>query len=460
MELRSMKILEKYKDWQISRMSDEILYKAMGGKQSWNILNPALYGGLVAGTQLFDDQSKTNYVKEGYEGAPTVFGVILKLARAFSSIEVKPFIGDKDSDIDPIKEIYKRKVSDYTFFEHRVNWAVQQYALGEAIVYHPKLEKGVNEGKLMSFDIMPSQYTTIESGGPFDPIGSYKIKFDIGNTKVFKPENVWHSRLFPNIDTNNGKNFRGLPPISIAAKRIEAMNNGAQIVANTYKRGAPLGLLINETGTLQPPPEMISKFEREWERRHGNIKKSGFPILMGGKISFIPMSFNNFRDLKIIENDEQGIRELCNVYGISSRLMNDPKASTFNNLPIDDRSMYETRVIPDHMQYIEGLNNIIEPLYGITYKAFYDKITALKDDIKDLFQWAQMMLINKAITRNEARGLMSGMFRSVELDDMKEMDELDEADRDKIITGWALPPFSGNGDTEEEKSKLLTNIIY
>jgi hypothetical protein len=61
--------------------------------------------------------------------------------------------------------------------------------------------------------------------------------------------------------------------------------------------------------------------------------------------------------LKVIESGVLTDRQLCNAFGVSSRLYNDPANSTFNNMKEANKSFYTKAVIPTLNKLLMDINN-------------------------------------------------------------------------------------------------------
>jgi len=111
-------------------------------------------------------------------------------------------------------------------------------------------------------------------------------------------------------------------------------------------------------------------------------------------------------DLNIIESQKMSLRDLCNIYGISSELLNDPDNKTNANKKESRRALYYETVLPllDHLKY--ELNRWLVPAYsqrdGVDYYIDYDTsaIPALAEDMDKV---AERLSRIDELTFNEKR---------------------------------------------------------
>lgn len=365
-----------------------------------------LYDNLTAGSILEDDPNKANYIKEGYESNPPTFAVLSRMGSMFSNIKMTPHILKgkewEQTDKDPIADYFMANPADYTLREFKNQWYMFNLALGESIVfYEANTFGGNNAGKIFVLEHLPPQNVDIRASGD-DPVGSYVVKQISTKDRGVDPENIWHTRLYPNLDYSNGKNFRGISPMGVAVKRIIALNEGENILKNIYKRPVPIGLLGREDLSADQSEEAMEAMQDAYQKKYGNTSHSGLPIVTAGKYYWLPLSTTNLRDMQILDANKDGIAVLCAVWGISHELFG-LGSTTFANKRNALKSAYEDKIIPDYEVFLEGLNKIIFPMTGIMYKSDASHISVLQDDKLELARLGDIGVRNGSWTRNEFR---------------------------------------------------------
>lgn len=403
------------------------------------MVNRSMYAFLKWGGETFlkRDDKLEEYIKNGYELCPTLFSIQNRLASMFSQIKFIAYKNGEVSDVDPYRDMFKKNKSDFTIDEHEKIWYLSNLNFGECITYIPKYDKsGPDRGRPMFMRILPAQYTEIK---PIDdePVGLYILETDAKSAE-YKPEDIWHYRMYHNLNTEEGINFRGLSPIKVAADRINTLISGNKILSKTLERGAPMGLLTNTSDDEQMSDEFRHDLESEWIRRYAGEENYGIPIFGEGKLSWTPIGFSSLRDLMIIENSQDGMRVLCSVYGISEELMN-AQGSTYVNKPNAEKAAYMDKTIPDAEAYAEGLTREFAA-WGIEYKAEYSHIAALQEDKNKLAEAYKKGIDTRSISRNEMRVDVFGKepldIPGMELEDMLLEDQLrPEEEVDKNLKG-------------------------
>ena len=373
--------------------------------------------------KLKRDSDLIDTITDGYENSPDVFSIVNRVSTMFSQIPYKVFKGETEVDIDPLKEFFDNdsiNKADYTFTEFRQNWQAMAMVTGNAITFHV-LRSGTAD-KILQFQIMPTQHVEIMYGGWLNPVGGYKLDLaPDGKEAVIPPEQVWHVRIFPNMDYREGKNFMGLSPIRVAARIINSQVFGQELIEASYKRGMPPGILTKKDATweMTAVEEQRKSMEEIWDRKYGNRSKAGKPVFTVGDLAWLPLGFSNFTDLQIEQINKLSLRTLCNVWGIPSRIMNDMEGGAYTKDKEDRKAIYTNRLIPDNRMFWDGINKLIANT-GLRYEPDYAAIPELQEDKKEMAQIFQIGYNANSVQVNEFRdqlGLepdpqMEGLYRN------------------------------------------------
>lgn len=353
------------------------------------------------GMKLHHDTDLNDHIETAYEQNFGVFGASNKLATKAASIPLIPKIGDEISEFDPLKEIFAKSKTDYTLKEFRRHFHLFRYLLGESMVYCAKYEGGPDKGKPFQLDIMPPQNVEINYGDIRNIIDNYVL--DTGDeSKPMKPENVFHSRLFLNVDFDDGKQFRGSAPIAVAADVIRSMNAANKQAADLTEEGSPPYYLVNEDAETPDSETQKQAFIEDWQQWPKNIPRIGT-----GRMKKIDLGFSTLADLQIVETDTRGKDAMCAIWGVHPALFSDRHA-TENNILTARKLMYEDRTLPDIQDEIELYNEMFAP-FGITYEADLSNIAALQEDKEKMAKVYAIGVDKHAATYNEFRENVLGL---------------------------------------------------
>lgn len=384
----------------------------------------SLYSFLYPGS-ILDKDSILNDLENGYEKNVDVFGIINKLANKFANVKLVPYKNDEISNYDPLKDLFQSNTADLTLTEFKKLWYVYALTCGESLFHAMKLNGGNNAGKVKGkLLLLPPQYTEIISKGYMQPIGYYTLCINVENEIKLKPEEVYHVRLFPQVDALNGKIFRGLSPLRVAANVIESQNNGYELQKNVSKTGLPPGIIVDES--LDGNNENRQKnLEKAWRRKQTNESRRSLPVFASGKLQFVELGYKSLKDIQTIESSQHGLRVLCNVLAVPSVIFNDVKSSTYNNVKSAYKALYSDRIMPDMNQFID----IIDMLFsgeGINYKADYTDIPELQMDGMDKAKLLLDGCVKGTVHENEFREVLHlDQLTEEELDDLR-------ANRDRL----------------------------
>lgn len=381
-----------------------------------NQLYKSLYSFLQTGSALSRDSGVGEYIKQGYEGNPDVFSIVMKIAGMFAQVMSKArlvrTVNGKDVEVDD-KEARRllTKTNYYqNFFEFCRAWEVSFLTAGESITYAPKYPSGMNTGKITldGLILMPPQNVEIKSAGWRQPIGEYYL--DINQTYKIPASDVWHERFAPVLDFEGGRNFRGLSPIKVAAHIVNSQNKGYEVTSKMYAYGHPPGILSKESdnpsgdATLQQEQE--SKFRERYKTKYQGVDNMAVPIFTLGKLNYTKIGYDNLKELEVVSMSEHGRRVLANIWGIPSWLLNDPNGSAYNNMIEASKAIYTNRVIPDVSQFCSGFNDILSAYGDYELKPDLSWIEALQEDKAKKTEWLSRMLSDGVITGDQYLVLM------------------------------------------------------
>ena len=224
--------IEKARDNRpIIEVNEETLYR-----QLFETMSPFI--------KLKRDSNMIDTITDGYEISPLVFSIVNRVSTMFSQIPYKIMQGEKEIETGPLEQFFDNNLSDYTFTEYRQNWAAMGMVTGNSITFY--VSRSGTGDKLLQFQLAPTQHVEILYDNWLNPIKGYKLDLASDDSKVIPPENIWHVRLFPNLDYREGKNYMGLSPVRVAANIINSTVFGQELIEATYKRGMPPGILFRK----------------------------------------------------------------------------------------------------------------------------------------------------------------------------------------------------------------------
>jgi phage portal protein BeeE len=167
---------------------------------------------------------------------------------------------------------------------------------------------------------------------------------------------------------------------------LNASNNRQEASSVMLQNKGASGVL-SSGGNFPLTAEEAESVQSALDRKLGSAKNFNRVISTNADVKFQQIGMSA-ADLKIIEQGELTLRELCNLYSLDSSLFNDPANKTFNNRKEATKAMYSDAVIPTTQRLIDGLNNWLVPAWSLRDRKNYkivldlDHIEALQADQK------------------------------------------------------------------------------
>jgi HK97 family phage portal protein len=382
-----------------------------------NRLQRALFVSVGDGQPLFVPDDPEQYVKDAFQYNPDVYSVVSLIARSAAAV---PWIVYEVKDKKALKR-YKRLPSeakrhnlarvvatkakaleetesdnDLTRLldrpnpyqgghEFRENVFGFKLITGNAYIHGVKYDIGRLSGRIGEMWVMPSQLTEIvASNDPEHIIRGYRLNwYGVARELEIPADEVLHMKYFnPNYDVA-GSHLYGQSPLMAARRVVTRSNEAYSANAKMLKSMQPPGILMFDDDAVEGfDADAASMLERNYVDKTGSAN-AGKMLVTTAKFKYQQLGLSPV-DLNIIESQKMDLRDICNVYGISSELLNDPDNKTNSNKAESRKALYYERIIPELDSFRDELNRWIVPAYGANYYIDYDlsSIPALQDDME------------------------------------------------------------------------------
>jgi HK97 family phage portal protein len=349
------------------------------------------------------------YIEQGYMGNAGVYSILTRIDQMRKQAELKLYrklsYGEYEEVTDHELLRFKQKINSYTTTNELITaLLIYRLTLGEFFIYMPRLQGGVNKGKVPEFFIMPGNETEIIEGTIFDPVKGYRIEGSVD--VMFEKEEVYHNKMF-NPNWGRDRSLHGLSPLRAASRTVSKQN---QIEVTELKQfenqGAPYILYREGDGNFQTQ-RLTSEQRDDVAKQVKNASREsnrGLPLILREKYGVINLG-NKLADLNVIESSRDGLRTLCNIYGFPVDLMNDPAGSTYNNKSTARKAAWTDCIIPNLKEIEETFNYVT--IYGVEafekdnlfWKFDTNQIEELQDGIETMVNW----MVKAKWTGNEIR---------------------------------------------------------
>ena len=357
--------------------------------KGYRIENPTDWNSKVFGVDLFQGENKSSQwlIDNGFGSNLSVYSIINKVVTA--AIDVDIVIKDQDNMIVESGRLFEKLKQPGIYqgeFIDTNTWKelAITYLLSTGNLYQKMVR--LQSSSLLDLELIPSGIIL-----PKDPKSYFETNLGFkveDKERMFEllSEEVNHTKYIN--PTKYGLNtLVGLSPLQAGLFVLTGSTDIQQAWASIVKNQGARGVLSNDSDRPTNNSSWGEKMTVKMRNLISGISKFNSVIITGTKTSYTQIG-SNPADLKLIESGVLTDRQLCNMYGYSSRLLNDPNASTYNNITEDTKTLYTNAVIPALNKIIGSFNSTVAKDFNRTsssqQRAVVDtsKIESLQQDKK------------------------------------------------------------------------------
>ncbi len=351
--------------------------------------------------QTIEDGPKA-YIRDGFRRNPNVYALVELIAMACAKAHFK-LINKKNPK--QIKEIFDHPLLDMLHHpnEHqsRAQFLENIYGLyllcGECFIHAPQIPAGMNKGKVKFMEILPPQFIKIN----VDKNSGLPLFYEYQNGRQYEKVDVEDMLYMRKWNPNGG--IRGVSPLSAARKLIAHDNDAVEANLRILRNGGPKGVMSIE-GMPDITLDQLEAAQKKWDEKYANGNNYGKVAFMG-PVKWQDLGYTA-EDLGIFQGRVMSMRDICNVYNVSSQLLNDPENKTYNNMQDARKALITQCVLPNIHVLTDLLNRLIVPAFGDSLEIVTDNShwEELRDDMGAL-----VTMLNTAnwLTLNEKRKAMN-----------------------------------------------------
>ena len=356
----------------------------------------------------FNSADGETFIKDAYKINPHVFSAVNKVIEKAS---LASYILYDDTN-------ERERVGDHAILNllNRPNpmqglsefietvWGFKQIT-GESFIHIPLADSGPDSG-------MPVQMWNIPS------ILITKIEYDVLNRPLWYVvgEGV-NQKKFPAEEIIHWKGFnptnptRGMSKLTALCTVVSQSNAGYEANNKLLQNGGAKGILslleeINTEGT--DTEEQLGQLKDKYYSTYAGPANNGKIVITGQKFSWINMGMSAV-DLDLISSQKMSLRDICNVYGFQSQILNDPDNKTFANMRDAYKDLIESVIIPGHNSYLSQLDRHLLPFFekrdGKKYTLEIDK-SVYPELAADMLALSNALKGSYWLTPNEQRAAM------------------------------------------------------
>lgn len=297
-------------------------------------------------------------IKEGYLSNEDVYSVINYISKLAGNMDYVLKIKDKKTGLlktvdsnDDLYKLFNRPNQQQTMTDYFTSLYINYLLTGSVYQYKNKIV-GFNIPKSLHIiptqDVKPFKY----SDKPFAEVEGYEITF--GN----KTYDYTVEEIIETIMYNPTECLNGLSPLQAGRLTVKTSNIIHNSEYNMIKNNGASGIITSESETYKLTEEEQELIDDTFKNRSGGADNFNKILTLGNKVNYTPIG-RTPAELDLSNNDMNKLRKICNIFGISSQLFNDPNNKTYNNLNEAKKSLYVEVLIPLAYKMIESFNKFI-----------------------------------------------------------------------------------------------------
>ena len=416
------------------------LFNMIAGRKE--LLPQNANGATVFGVGVGGGEREVSFKKlaqEGYSYNPIGYKCVREVANSAAQISFKVFRGDEEvADDHPLVMLLERPnpmQARVEFFQ-----SLYSYLIMDGNAYALKTE--VN-GRPMELCLLRPDRIEIKTNKTAVPT-CYEYTFDGQPMAKYDVDPVTGASMLKHFRTFNPLNdHKGLSPLLAAAAEIDQFNHTAQHNIALLQNGTrPTGMMVFKPTDASGQPARLTDDQRDDIKTSlmnvmSGASNAGKPILLEGEFEWTDLGTSP-REMDFIQQKNMSARLIALCIGVPSQLVGIPDAQTYSNMSEARLALYEETVFPLALRVISDLNEWLVPAFGeqgLRIEYDFDKIPAVAERTRRIYETAAGAVREGIITRNEARSMIG-------------LGEVDGGD--EILIGAQLFPLSSMADGEPE----------
>lgn len=230
------------------------------------------------------------------------------------------------------------------------------------------------------------------SGDKRDPISGYAVTYSY-NREIPK-EQITHFRYFNPVGDENSfeESFWGFSPLGSSRNQISQKRYADLAQGNLFSNMGPSGIVSGNNPTGSQPAEPLTDEQAiaindDFVQNHTGAHNAGSIIITPADVKWVQIGLSPV-DLQILEFNKDLERQVANIYGYPSQLLNPD--GTLANSDSGDVRVITNCVLPLLRKFDDLRTRKIREWYGddsLVYMSDTDVYPELEADKKELVAW-------------------------------------------------------------------------
>jgi HK97 family phage portal protein len=217
---------------------------------------------------------------------------------------------------------------------------------------------GVNAGIPMELFSLASPLVSVKHNQYGEPV-KYIVKVGTDTTVIDAEEVVAFNYFNPLTSDNTGQS-----PLMASRSSITQSNDAYKANAKQLQNGGAAGILtyLSTNPADGFDVKKQQQLENKYYSRYGGVNNYGRIMVTNAQLKWEQIGLPA-TDLELMEAQKMTMRDICNVFGISSQLLNDTENSTYNNVKEARKELISNIVLAELNDYVSEINRVIVPKY-------------------------------------------------------------------------------------------------
>lgn len=359
-----------------------------------------LFQFLGTGQPMWIGDDPRDYIEQGYAQNGDLYSLVERIITFSRGVKIGLKVDGEEVERHPALDLLKCPNPLLNSFRLFQDTMIGYYLLtGNVYVYHVSADTGIRAGQPLELWVLPSQEVEVLAGDSMQPIMGYQLTY---LRDPLPADKVAHIRTWnPLYDYTGQSAVYGFSPLRAGRRTVSMGNDQYAANAAIMQNGGTKGI-ISGKAQGEYTSEQMKDLKAKFYEQSGGSANAGKVVFTSADLQFLNLAMKS-TDLDLIAGMKLTVRQLCNLYGFPSTLLNDHDASTYNNLLEMKKSAYQDCILPImEAVMLEYLNAHIAPKFGANVEFFLDVsgIESLQQSRKDI---AEMMVAAEVFTKNEIR---------------------------------------------------------
>lgn len=345
-------------------------------KQARNPLNLQMIGALeLMGT------NQAVYIKDGYKLNPSIYSIVNWITKKAATIKWILFQDDEKIDDHPFLDLLNNPNPHQGKSEFIENLIGFKLITGESFLHSLSLRTGDKKGLPAELHILPPPNISVKVNSFGEPV-KYVLRVGATQTEINAGEMIWFKYWNPSTT-----DMRGMSPIE-AGRRVVTQSNDAYLAALKLLQnlGAQGILTLDDPDIDNMDEAELEKWEQRYYEKYGTSENYGKIMVSNIKTAWTQIGLKA-TDLALIESQKMSLRDMCNIYNLSSQIFNDPDNKTYNNVREAKRAGILDVIIPELELIVGEFNRFLTIKYGENLRLDFERnFYEIKEDEKALVE--------------------------------------------------------------------------